>query len=707
MRSAFLVACYILSFAAELLGQQVFDRIGFRSGDSTIAVYPKGVQTFTEGKYLPIKIVEPNQQLVIQFIYNHDDEWASVVLDEHPSWQIISQPVRSDSVYTARIMITDAVGASFTMLRVRAYTDDSTVFKQEIPLFLHYIPIIQYERDMVDFYQEEEKTVELFVEIPYSVKADGRWITGKDYDYRLSYGVNSLLLQIRGHTLGVRRLVLPLKSTAPVWIGGQTLSYDLPPVEIVFQVKPNRLEFLNVDKPSIYFSQEFKYSEELLVDFSRNLALQRTYRIEDQQEGGGNLVAEMYTVSPVAGGKILCKLRTFGLHRMQNGYLYVKENDKTRFITNFNIIEKPRIDKVSIMPEGGQWASQLVVFPGQRLEAKVEGKGFDESTVSFDGVSQFRYDSLKSSAEVAFYTMQVPLSINKRTVEIFLNKKPSGHALTVREYQRPAEFHFVRVNYGDGYKPLSDESFDKPVFYERAVREINFSFDPSAIDKGERIYGKQYVQMEIRLLNARNVLLDIQTIQGLVVCPTENSVRGPFYARSDCKAAAIALNEYLRQKTFDLEPYAQILVTIKHDESKYPEGGALTRKLNIVLKRKLNFDVQFSFPAGLYLMQFRAGGEQINRLTGISTSVLAQLNFYDPNRIGRLRPYSVGVGFLGLNAFNFGTEDNRDLGIVLLGTVTPIRRDARFFVPLYFGGGYLIEAGTFFLVFGPGVQFRF
>lgn len=69
------------------------------------------------------------------------------------------------------------------------------------------------------------------------------------------------------------------------------------------------------------------------------------------------------------------------------------------------------------------------------------------------------------------------------------------------------------------------------------------------------------------------------------------------------------------------------------------------RKINLVIKRKLNFDVQFSFPAGLFLMQFSGQGEQVNRLTGVSTSVLAQLNFYDPNRIGRLKPYSVGIGF--------------------------------------------------------------
>lgn len=478
-------------------------------------------------------------------------------IEENEAYQIVSQPIKADSFYLGMIVIADPVTYPFPIVKITGFVNEEVSFAQDLPLFTHILTQINYDREIVDLYQEEEKAIELFVPFPYNIKVDGQWHTSKDYDYRLYYGLNSLILQIRGHTLGAKSLNLNLQTVAPILLTNQAVTYELPPVEINFTIKPNRLEFLNVDKSSIYFNQDYKYSEEILFDNSRNLGIEKTYRIEDQQEGGGNLIAEVYTVSPVSNGKVLCKLRTFSTHRMQDGYLYLKESEKTRFITNFNIVEKPRIDRVTLMPEGGNWSSNLVVYPGQKVEVKVEGKGFNESTVNFDGVPVFRYDSLKSTEEISFYTFQVPFAINKKSIELFLNRKPSGHSLNVREYQDPSDFDFVRVNYGEGYKILSSDFFDKPIFYEEAIKDISLVFDRSKVDKPDRLYGKQYIQIEVRILNSRNVLLDIQNINQVVVCPSESSTRGMFYNTSDCRSATLLLNEYLRQKTFDLEPFSQ------------------------------------------------------------------------------------------------------------------------------------------------------
>lgn len=704
-----LTAC-LLSTTSQLFAQtSLLSTLCIYSADSSRNCYPDAMVMIDGKKVLPVKVMEGNEQLTLRFQITEDDEALnSLTLAESLAFQVISQPVKIDSFYQAVIQLNDPVTYTFFQLKVLAVLKDSLQLEQSIQAFANINPGIVYDTEVLELYQEEERSLELFLPIPYSVKVDGRWNTTRDYDYRLTYGVNALVLQIKGHTLGSKTIRLNLKTTAPMLLSKQSLSYDLSPIEIQILVKPNRLEFLNVDKSSVYISNDYKYSQELLIDNSRNIGLQRTYRIEDAQEGGGNLIAELFTVSPVANGKVLCKLRTFALHKMSEGYLYLKENDRTRFITNFNIIEKPRIDRLQILPDGGDWTGSLVVFPGQRIEAKVEGKGFDESSITFDGVTGLRYDSLKSSAEVAYYTMTVPTTVNKKNIELFLNRKPSGHSLSVREFQKPSDFDFVSINFGDGYTALNNQRFDKPVFYESSIQEINIVFDAQKVDKGDRFYGKQYLKMEIRLINSRNALLDIVNLNNLVVCPDEGSLRGNYYQRNDCRSASIALNEYLRQKTFDLEPFSQILITLTHDESRYGGNSGYTRKVNLVLKRKVNFDIQFSFPAGLYLLQFVPNESQVvDRLTGVSTTVLAQLNFYDPNRIGRLRPYSVGVGFLGLNALNFNNQAQRDIGVVILGSLVPIRRDIRFFIPLYLGGGYLIDAERFFLVFGPGVQFRF
>jgi hypothetical protein len=90
---------------------------------------------------------------------------------------------------------------------------------------------------------------------------------------------------------------------------------------------------------------------------------------------------------------------------------------------------------------------------------------------------------------------------------------------------------------------------------------------------------------------------------------------------------------------------------------------------------------------------------------GISLATLAQLSFYAPDRINRLRPYRIGAGFVALNAFNLSNNANveRDLGLVVIGSVVPVRTGARLTFPLYLGGGYLLTRGTPFLLFGPGI----
>ncbi|MGC8803761.1 MAG: hypothetical protein ACP5PS_08335, partial [Bacteroidales bacterium] len=84
------------------------------------------------------------------------------------------------------------------------------------------------------------------------------------------------------------------------------------------------------------------------------------------------------------------------------------------------------------------------------------------------------------------------------------------------------------------------------------------------------------------------------------------------------------------------------------------------------------------------------------------------LSFYQKDKIARFMPYKIGVGFLALNAFNFSNNNNaRDLGIVILGSVYPTRRDTKLSFPLYIGGGYLLNTNSWFWVFGPGIRVSF
>ncbi|MBY0427005.1 MAG: hypothetical protein K2Q22_15320 [Cytophagales bacterium] len=633
-------------------------------------------------------------------------KFANIQLLPSDRYTILDTLKEEGGTYWCRIQFTDLTLERQPVLVFRGRTSESSTTQlQELHLMPCFDTHVFFTGEQQDIYQEEEKRLDLKAENLYNIQVENRWFSQKDFDYRVTQVVNGLVLQVKAHSLGYKNLTIGLKSIKPYINSNNQLTQELPPLVISFFCKPNQLEFINVDKASIYISPDFKYSEEIQIDYNKNFNLNKTYRIEDSQEAGGNLVAELFTIAPMGNNKLLCKLRTFSLHKASDGYLFIKEDDKSRFITNFNIIEKPKIEKISLQTEGSDWTTGLHVYPGQQLELRIEGKGLEKSYFQFDGCTNVKLDSARVTDEALFYTMKVPLNIPKKKVAIYMNRKATAYEMQVREYERPRDFDFIRLNYGlSNYIPITDDRFSKPVLYDKLLREINIQFNNSKIDEGNRLYGKQYFSIEIRLLNSRNELTDIQTINNLTVCPGENSPRFAFYDQKDCKLKSIYLNEYLRQKTYNLEPFSQVIITVKHDENKYSIPG-YTRKINFILKRDYLFDIQFSFPTGLFVKRFNDSG--VGNLTGISTSVLASISFYDPRRIGQLLPYSVGIGFLGINAFSFTDSPDRDAGVVMLATLNPLNRNGRFQIPIYFGGGYLIKANTAFLVFGPGIQFRF
>lgn len=85
-------------------------------------------------------------------------------------------------------------------------------------------------------------------------------------------------------------------------------------------------------------------------------------------------------------------------------------------------------------------------------------------------------------------------------------------------------------------------------------------------------------------------------------------------------------------------------------------------------------------------------------------ALIEQISFYHPEKIGRVRPYKFGAGFIALNAFNFNENAKQDLGIVALAMLFPTTRDSKLSFPLYIGGGYLIKEKTWMFLIGPGIR---
>ena len=546
----------------------------------------------------------------------------------------------------------------------------------------------------------EEKIIDLNTDNPANVRLTNTWTRGQDIDYKVTLEGSGLHLHLLPNEPGPHTLVLALTAERPRLGPDGKLTYQYPPLRQDFTVKASRLRFLSVDRKDIAFDEAGRLQgTELILDDGQSFDLHHTYRLEAQQDPGGPLVAELYTRSYLTNNRVLCQLRVFNPHRQTEGYLYIKDGDVARYITNFDIAPRPRVAVVSVLHRGGDWTQNLAVGPGETVDVRLEGESLLKGRFHLEDLLPVASDSSVRSNTSLIYRVQVPLDVVRRRLAILEGTAPTGFALTVKEAQRPHPLNFVSVSYGEGPVPIT--RLNGPVLYQHSIRDVVFTFNTAAIDAAQALYGKQYLTLDVRVLDAKNNLIDQKTVDNLVICPGEPSPRAAYYQDKQCQSGPFSLNTLLGRKTYDLDDWARIVITIKHNAGQYGEPG-YTQLVDLVLSRRTSFDIDVSFPAGLLTRS--PGDTGYGSFAGISIATLAQLSFYSPGRINHLRPYKIGAGFVALNAFNLSenTSVQRDLGIVVLGSVTPVRT-GRLTFPLYLGGGYLLTAGKPFFLLGPGI----
>ncbi|HTF81717.1 MAG TPA: hypothetical protein VL947_08325, partial [Cytophagales bacterium] len=481
------------------------------------------------------------------------------------------------------------------------------------------------------------------------------------------------------------------------------VSYNLPQQTYNFVVKGSRLSFLKIDQREIIRERDNIEGVEIQIDNHRFLQMNKTYRIEDREESGGPLMAELYTVRRLSNDKVLCMLRPYLYHRITDGYLFIKDGDKELFITNINILPEAKISKISILRQGKPWSNEAYVMPGEKVEIRLEGEGFSKARFYFEDLEDVSADTITRNDKVANFIIKVPINIRKRSLDIYNYAKRTGQSLAVREYERPRPLDFMSINYGEGAKVAN--TLNHPILYRHTIRDIVLSFDPSKIDVGDQLYGKQVIEVEIRITGSRDELVEMQKIDYIEICPGETSPRAAFYVGSTCNKQSINLNTLLSRKTHTLDDWSKISLTIRHKKDRYGGEGYIQR-VEILLQKLITYDVEVSFPAGLVIK--KVGVDGFPGLGGISLAMLAQFSFYDKEQIKKLKPYKLGAGFLAQNAFNFSpTATDRDLGLVVLASIYPTKKDKKLSFPLYGGFGYFLNQNKFFYLVGPGIRVNF
>ena len=248
------------------------------------------------------------------------------------------------------------------LLKVKSGEEQELV---ELPLFPYTETYAELYPGVNELYIGEEKVFEITTNHVSNIQVDNRWSEGLPINYRVTREGGKLLLHLLPNKLGRQKLEVSLSAVKPNVIDG-AVTYQIPVIDNEFVVKSGRLAFLQFDRQEVTPNDDKKEPIEIQLDNHRFLRLNRTYRIEDQEEEGGPLVAELYTKALLNNDKVLCLLRPYAFHRKSEGYLYIKDGDEPRFVTNLDITPKTTINQVYVQRNGRDWQPSTTVYPGEK-----------------------------------------------------------------------------------------------------------------------------------------------------------------------------------------------------------------------------------------------------------------------------------------------------------------------------------------------------
>ncbi len=548
----------------------------------------------------------------------------------------------------------------------------------------------------------EERVFNVETNRPFNIRYFNQWTKDQDINYKFSIEQDKLRIHLLPTKPGIRVLNAALQLKKPFLSSQGKPVYELPPLHYEFDVRESKLIFLNTNKKEVNLNRDQPGEPvEVELDYHPSIKLNKTYRLEKQQEESGVLIAEIFTRSILANGRVVCWLRPYNRHRQSEGYLYIKDGDVAKYLTNFSITPVTRVESLSVIPVKGNESRGQMIFPGEQVEIKLEGDGLHKASFSFDGLTDVRTDTLVRGETQVLFSARVPADIKKSEVTLLSYGQPTGLSLKVREFQIAHPLDFVSLHIEKQPDRVLTE-IDKTIFIDRTLDDIVIAFDPQKIDTDGRFYGKQYLIIDIQV-TSNSSLVDRRTLEKVVICPGENSLRFSQYDHKDCQPNNISLNQLLRRKTYDLDEWSNIEITVRHDPQQHG-GQGFSKRAEFILRRYSSFDIDVSFPAGLLTKRF--GEDGFGALSGVSMAVIAQFSFYHPHRIAKYRPFKFGAGFLALNAFNFSENStNRDVGFVVLGSLYPLQGKAKkLSFPLYLGGGYFLSEKKLFYLLGPGIR---
>jgi hypothetical protein len=659
--------------------------------------------------YLYFVLSSPSDEVEITVIPAKQGEVLDIELVESSAYSVIDALTFIDgSHYSGTIRFNNILQAKFPRLILHVSTQTGVV-NQLINLYPFLFPKPPDINPLIELYNGQELTIPILFEHQYFVEFDNRWRAQGILEYKLSKNQSGAFLNLRSNSTGSQNLHIVVKSTKPFLDTNLKESYDLFEFNLKIRAVTSTVNYLNFVGKNYFFEPQGSKPIMVQFDYNKKVELNRTYRIEDQEQPGGRLIGEIFTRAVIENkNKIIASLRTYSLHREENGLLYIKKDDLTKFYTNFNILKKPSIAKVSILRPGKDWNTSLSVFPGERVEVKVEGEGLENSRIKLsDGKYRVHLDTSRVNDHVLYYEVTIPADVEERSLPISLNDHPTSHELLISEFQRPRQLDFVTIDYGTGEKSITSDTFIKPALFQDEIGDLIIRFHNENIDSDKEFYGIQHLNIEIRYWDKNKKLIEQREVRDVKIIPGNSSPRFAGYSQVNASANSLQLNDVMVNKTYDLRPWSRIEIVIEHNKSRY-QGVGYSHRIEVYRSDNYTVDIEVSFPAGLLVKNINEPG--VGALTGLSVASMAQFSFYKKNRINKLQPLKLGLGFIAINAFSTLTGSdgtNNDIGVVSLLSFRPLKPESKVNFPIYAGFGYLFKNESLFILIGPGIQFNF
>ena len=705
----YLVLLIIISMATSLQAQDFVEDL-ILSTDSANFSLNRNTISYRRSNYLYFVIDKLDEIINIKVIPREGQNIRSMGILTTSSIVLVDSLIRiEDGSFTGSIRMIDAIGNPHSRLVLNATVDGVSV-NRSIRLYPYLFPKIPKIEPLIEVYSGQDVRLPLPIINPQLIEYDDNWQKQGIIEYQIQPSGEGPILALRATRSGVQDLRIKVASSKPFLTEDGLITYDLFDLNLGVKSIFSKVNYLNFDKLSYYFEPEGSKLISVRFDNNRNIKLNRTYRIEDQEEPGGRLIGELFTRAIIENqDKVVATLRTYALHRIEDGYLYMKLGDQTNFFTNFNILQKPTINKLSILRPSKDWNASPTVYPGETVELKFEGVGLEDSEIKLsDGKYSIEVDTSRMSENVMYCNFTIPVDVRERTIPITLNGNNTSFELLVQERERPRQLDFVTLNYGKGEKVINGETFITPALFPEEIGDLVIRFDENSIDEPDIFYGIQYLEIEIRYWDKNKKLIESRKIEDLKIVPGKGSIRYAGYSRANASNPMIKVNDIMVNKTHELRPWSQIEITVRHDKSKYG-GEGFSQHVQIYRSDNFTVDIEVSFPAGLLAKKLNEPG--IGTLTGLSVASMANFSFYKKNQINKLQPFRIGAGFVMLNAFSSLTsssgESQDDIGMVILSSFRPLKPDSKINFPLYAGFGYLFKSEALFLLIGPGIQFNF